>query len=77
MTAWDDFTSGHPDPEREGGDLVTLEGGYAHFHEDGETTLHLVIPRGAGGTGEPQYDRLLMRLLEIAMAFGRDYIPAA
>jgi hypothetical protein len=51
---------------------TTLEDGYAVFHEDGSTSLNITVPPGRGGTGEPQYDRLHTRLLELALLFGRD-----
>ena len=44
----------------------TLEDGYILFNADGSTRFDITIPAGKYGSGEPQYDRLVIRLLEIA-----------
>jgi hypothetical protein len=49
----------------------TYEDGYVQFHPDGSTTLSITIPAGRGGTGEVQYDRLVKRLLQLALNWSK------
>ena len=50
--------------------VITLDNRTVEFHPDGSATMTLMTPAGRGGR-EQQYNRIVTRLLEVALEWSR------